>query len=170
MKEKKFLCILKVPEERSRIRRWIRIWIRQSQVRMRIRIRTKNSRISNTGHLTWVLIYREAHVGSYLPYIGTATILCMVGTISTQITTFRILVQLSVCNASYNAQCKQEEVDYVLDPAEENIIECPFSFNLTVFTDRKFLEPLRDLELYSGRTKYSVRTKYSAQPYRRQYL
>ncbi len=73
--KKIFFCFLKVTEVRSRIR----IRINKSDVWMPIRIRTKMSRIPNTGYLTWVLIFRAAYVGSYLPYIGTATILYMVG-------------------------------------------------------------------------------------------
>ncbi len=44
-----YFCILKVTEERNRFRSrtWIRIWIHYSEVQ--IRIRTKMSRILNTG-------------------------------------------------------------------------------------------------------------------------
>jgi hypothetical protein len=47
--EEKKICVLKVTEERSRIRSWIRI--HQSEIRIHqseIRIRTKMSRIPNT--------------------------------------------------------------------------------------------------------------------------
>jgi hypothetical protein len=42
-----FFCALKVTEERDGILSWIRIWI--PSVSVRIRIRTKMSRIPNTG-------------------------------------------------------------------------------------------------------------------------